>query len=92
MGPTGQRIVLAEVDCLLRKAAETALTRNGFQVFTVADGEEAPRVTRAELPAHRRQCVKMGWHRRSSGRPPSMKSLASPSEGTGFHAHLRLSD
>ena len=50
MGSTGLRIVLVEDDRLLRKAAETALKRNGFQVFTVADGEEALRVTRAELP------------------------------------------
>ncbi len=50
MDSTGQRIVLVDDDRLLRKAAETALTRNGFQVFTAADGEEALRVTRAELP------------------------------------------
>ncbi|PYM48143.1 MAG: hypothetical protein DME16_11665 [Candidatus Rokuibacteriota bacterium] len=37
------RILLAEDDRFLRKAAETTLKRNGFEVTTATDGEEALR-------------------------------------------------
>ena len=37
------RILLAEDDRFLRKAAETTLKRNGFEVITATDGEEALR-------------------------------------------------
>lgn len=44
------RVLLAEDDRFLRKAAETALKRQGFTVFPAVDGEEALRVARAETP------------------------------------------
>jgi len=45
-----RRILLAEDDRFLRKAAETALKRQGFGVLGAVDGEEALRVARAETP------------------------------------------
>jgi len=50
MSETSRRILLAEDDRLLRKAAEATLKRKGFTVFTAEDGEEAFRVAQAELP------------------------------------------
>jgi DNA-binding response OmpR family regulator len=50
MPETTRRILLAEDDRLLRKAAEATLKRKGFTVFTAEDGEEAFRVAQAELP------------------------------------------
>ena len=50
MSETSRRILLAEDDRLLRKAAEATLKRKGFTVFTAEDGEEAFRVAKAELP------------------------------------------
>jgi DNA-binding response OmpR family regulator len=50
MPETSRRILLAEDDRLLRKAAEATLKRKGFTVFTAEDGEEAFRVAKAELP------------------------------------------
>ena len=47
---TARRILLAEDDRFLRKAAETALKRQGFAVLVAVDGEEALRVVRAEAP------------------------------------------
>jgi two-component system, OmpR family, alkaline phosphatase synthesis response regulator PhoP len=44
------RILLAEDDRFLRKAAETALKRNGFGVTTAMDGEEALRAVAATAP------------------------------------------
>jgi DNA-binding response OmpR family regulator len=44
------RILLAEDDRFLRKAAETMLKRNGFDVVSAADGEEALRLARAQPP------------------------------------------
>jgi len=44
------RILLAEDDRFLRKAAEAALRREGFDVLTAADGAEALSVARAERP------------------------------------------
>jgi DNA-binding response OmpR family regulator len=43
-----RRILLAEDDRFLRRAAEARLRRHGLDVLTVADGEEALRVARAE--------------------------------------------
>ena len=44
MGEPTRRILLAEDDRFLRKAAETALKRQGFTVLIAAvDGEEALR-------------------------------------------------
>jgi len=43
-----RRVLLAEDDRFLRRAAEARLTRHGLQVLTAADGEEALRVARAE--------------------------------------------
>ena len=45
-----RRILLAEDDRFLRKAAETALKRRGFTVIPAVDGEEALRLARAEAP------------------------------------------
>jgi DNA-binding response OmpR family regulator len=44
------RVLLAEDDRFLRKAAETALKRQGFTVLPAVDGEEALRMARAEVP------------------------------------------
>ncbi len=43
-----RRVLLAEDDRFLRRAAETRLRRHGLEVLTAADGEEALRVARAE--------------------------------------------
>ena len=45
-----RRILVAEDDRFLRKAAEMALKRQGYIVLTAADGEEALRVAQSELP------------------------------------------
>lgn len=50
MGPPARRLLLAEDDRFLRKAAESALRRAGFEVLAAADGEEALAVARAEHP------------------------------------------
>ena len=50
MGERARRILLAEDDRFLRKAAEARLRQHGFTVFTAVDGEEALRVARAEKP------------------------------------------
>ncbi len=44
------RILLAEDDRFLRKAAETMLKRGGFTVTTAADGEEALLLARENPP------------------------------------------
>ena len=45
-----RRILVAEDDRFLRKAAEMALKRQGYTVLTAADGEEALRAAQSELP------------------------------------------
>ena len=50
MGEPTRRILLAEDDRFLRKAAETALKRQGFTVLVAVDGEEALRMARADAP------------------------------------------
>ena len=45
-----RRILVAEDDRFLRKAAEMALKRQGYTVLTAADGEEALRAARSVLP------------------------------------------
>jgi DNA-binding response OmpR family regulator len=45
-----RRVLLAEDDRFLRKAAAAMLRRQGFTVLTAEDGEEALRVVRAETP------------------------------------------
>lgn len=45
-----KRILLAEDDRFLRKAAEATLRRHGFTVLTAVDGEEALRLAQAEAP------------------------------------------
>ena len=50
MGEPTRRILLAEDDRFLRKAAETALKRHGFTVLAAVDGEEALRMARADAP------------------------------------------
>ena len=45
-----RRILLAEDDRFLRKAAEARLKSRGFTVVTAADGEEALAVARRESP------------------------------------------
>jgi CheY-like chemotaxis protein len=44
------RILLAEDDRFLRKAAEASLRRSGYVVVPAADGEEALRLARSEAP------------------------------------------
>lgn len=44
------RILVAEDDRFLRKAAETTLRRSGFTVLTAQDGEEALATTRRDKP------------------------------------------
>ena len=51
MSDQPRRVLLAEDDRFLRKAAETTLKRQGHTVLTAADGEEALRVARSE-PLH----------------------------------------
>ncbi len=50
MGQHGRRILLAEDDRFLRKAAEATLRRSGFTVIAAVDGEEALRLAQAEVP------------------------------------------
>jgi two-component system phosphate regulon response regulator PhoB len=50
MGDAARRVLLAEDDRFLRKAAETALKRHGFTVVAAVDGEEALRLARAAPP------------------------------------------
>ena len=50
MTSPGRRVLLAEDDRFLRKAAETTLKRQGYAVLATADGEEALRVARADAP------------------------------------------
>lgn len=45
-----KRILLAEDDRFLRKAAEATLRGHGFTVIVATDGEEAVRLARAERP------------------------------------------
>lgn len=45
-----RKILLAEDDRFLRKAAEATLRRHGFTVLAAADGEEALRLARDEAP------------------------------------------
>ena len=47
---TIHRILLAEDDRFLRKAAETMLKRAGFTIIPAADGEEALRLAREHVP------------------------------------------
>ena len=48
MPDRARRVLLAEDDRFLRRAAEVRLRRHGLEVLTAADGEEALRVARAE--------------------------------------------
>jgi len=50
MADQARRILLVEDDRFLRKAAETTLERNGFEVSTAVDGEDALRSIRKEAP------------------------------------------
>ena len=50
MTAQARRILLAEDDRFLRKAAETTLRRHGFEVLTAVDGEEALRIIQQEAP------------------------------------------
>ncbi len=45
-----KRILVAEDDRFLRKAAEVTLRRHGFTVLTASDGEAAVQMARAETP------------------------------------------
>ena len=47
---TGGRVLLVEDDRFLRRACEVSLRQRGFVVTTAADGEEALRKVRAEVP------------------------------------------
>jgi DNA-binding response OmpR family regulator len=46
-----QKILLAEDDRFMRKAADAALRRHGFCVITAVDGENALELARSEQPA-----------------------------------------
>jgi CheY-like chemotaxis protein len=48
MEAKGKRILLAEDDRFLRRAAEARLKQRGFTVITAADGEEALNLARTE--------------------------------------------
>ena len=50
MESPARRILLAEDDRYLRKAAAAMLRRKGFTVMTAEDGQETLRVARAEIP------------------------------------------
>jgi CheY-like chemotaxis protein len=50
MGEQAARILVAEDDRFLRRAAEATLRQRGFTVLTAADGEETLRRARAEAP------------------------------------------
>jgi DNA-binding response OmpR family regulator len=50
MSDQPRRILVAEDDRFLRKAAEMALKRQGYTVLTAADGEEALRTAQSILP------------------------------------------
>ena len=50
MGERARRILLAEDDRFLRKAAEAQLRQHGFTVVAAVDGEEALGLARAERP------------------------------------------
>jgi CheY-like chemotaxis protein len=50
MNEQPKRILLAEDDRFLRKAAEATLRRHGFAVSAAVDGEEALRMARVEGP------------------------------------------
>ena len=50
MNAQPRRILVAEDDRFLRRAAEMALKRQGYTVLTAADGEEALRMAQSELP------------------------------------------
>ena len=45
-----RRVLLAEDDRFLRRAAEARLRQHGLEVLTAVDGEEALRLARAERP------------------------------------------
>lgn len=44
------KVVVADDDRMLRKAAETTLRRQGYSVTTASDGEEALQLIRSERP------------------------------------------
>ena len=44
------KVVVADDDRMLRKAAETTLRRQGYSVTTASDGEEALQLIRSEQP------------------------------------------
>jgi two-component system alkaline phosphatase synthesis response regulator PhoP len=50
MADAARRVLLAEDDRFLRRAAESRLRQNGFTVLPAVDGEEALKVARAERP------------------------------------------
>ena len=50
MAEAPRRVLLAEDDRFLRRAAESRLRQHGFTVLAAVDGEEALRVARAERP------------------------------------------
>ena len=45
-----RKILLAEDDRFLRRAAEATLRHHGFTVFTAVDGEDALKVAQGEIP------------------------------------------
>jgi len=45
-----KRVLIVEDDRFLRRACQARLEQQGYTILTAADGEEALRVARAELP------------------------------------------
>jgi len=50
MPNNSRKVLVAEDDRFLRRAAEATLRRHGFNVMTACDGEEALRLARQEFP------------------------------------------
>lgn len=50
MSARARRILLAEDDRFLRKAASTALRQKGYEVLSASDGQEALRLAREQAP------------------------------------------
>jgi CheY-like chemotaxis protein len=50
METNGSRVLLAEDDRFLRRAAEVELRKHGYVVLAAADGEEALRIAMEQIP------------------------------------------
>lgn len=50
MDTTGKRVLIVEDDRFLRRACQARLEQQGYTILTAADGEEALRIARTEIP------------------------------------------